>query len=167
MIYEYQKDSVDAGKLLVEFTDVGIPVAIGGVSWDVATQRIILTTDRNLTAQEEIVVSNIITAHDSRPKHKRTIFSIRVELNALSAAKKNAVWNDINSGNPPKWSLDAGPNAAAIAAIEFSATSVAGITAAEKTEARLRLVAMYIQDNPKYLVNPSFDPTINVPGNEV
>ena len=57
----------------------------------------------------------------------------------------------------------AGPNAAAIAAIEW-ATLDSGATGAALTAAKLRLTAMYCQDHPKYLVNPSFDGTINVAG---
>lgn len=120
-----------------------------------------------LTAEQQVTLAAVVAAHVAVvPSHKRTIYSIRASLNALSAAQKNAVWSDLSSGTPPKWALDAGPNAAAIAAIEWAATVPAGVTATEKTEARLRLAAMYCQDNPKYLVNPAFDPTINIDGTE-
>lgn len=110
---------------------------------------------------------SVVASYDLRPHRPRSLWDIRQNLNALSAAKKTAIWNDINSGTPPKWALERTDASYGIAAIEFSATSVAGITAAERTEARLRLVAMYIRGNPRYLVNPAFDPTINIPGDEV
>lgn len=95
----------------------------------------------------------------------RSLLSLIADLNALSASKKNAIWTDISSGSPPKWSTDTGPNAAAIAVLQLLATS--GLSAADVLTAKVRGVAMYVQDNPKYLVNPSFDTSINVPGDEV
>ena len=38
------------------------------------------------------------------------------------------------------------------------------LNAADILTAKIRDVAMYVQDNPGYLANPAFDPTINVPG---
>jgi hypothetical protein len=41
-----------------------------------------------------------------------------------------------------------------------------GASAASLNEARVRMIAAGVQDNPRYLVNPAFDPTINVLGDE-
>lgn len=156
---------MDSAKLKTELTAAGLPVtdvqggAIGSDQWTIVTSR-------DLTPAEVATMEGIVAAHDGRTRHPRTLFAIRADLNALSAGQKTAVWSDLSGGSPPKWALDAGRNAAAIAAIEWAATVPAGITAAERTEARLRLAAMYVQDNPAYLVNPAFDPTINVPGDE-
>lgn len=95
----------------------------------------------------------------------KTLLAIYTELAALSTARKNAVWADFTSGSPPKWSLDDGPFAPPVAALSVPAidmhTSTA-FTAAEQTAARLKMVAVYLMDNPLYLKNPAFDATINV-----
>lgn len=75
-------------------------------------------------------------------------------------------WSDITSGSPPKWSTDSGPNAAAIAVLTLLGASAA-LSAADVLEAKLRGVAMYCADNPAYLVNPVFDPTINIAGDRL
>jgi hypothetical protein len=96
-------------------------------------------------------------------KSKRTLLEIGTDLNALTVAKKNAIWTDFTSGNPQRWMTDDGPNAAAIACLHLMATE-AGLSAAGILAAKLRAVAMYVWDHPRYLVNPEFDPTINIPG---
>jgi hypothetical protein len=97
----------------------------------------------------------------------RTMLAVRNDLAALTAAQKNAVWADLNSGTPPKWSTDAGPNAAALGAYQLIGSS-ATLSAADVLEAKLRGVAAYCLDNPLYLVNPTFagGAGINVPGDQ-
>lgn len=99
-------------------------------------------------------------------KISRTLIAIRADLASLTNTQKNNIWTDITSGSPPKWSTDAGSNAAALAVLTLLGAS-STLSAADVLEAKLRGVAMYCQDNPTYLVNPSFDPTINVPGDQV
>lgn len=99
------------------------------------------------------------------PTILRPLLNIIADLNALSAAKKTAIWNDLNSGTPPKWALDNGPNAAAIAVLQLVGT-LTGLNAADILTAKIRGVAMFVSDNPAYLVNPPFDATINIPGRQ-
>lgn len=99
------------------------------------------------------------------PKKRRSLLAIRADLVALSGAQKTAVWADITSGSPPKWSLDDGINAGAIAVLTLLGAS-GTLSAADVLEAKLRGVAMYCQDKPNYLVSPAFDPTISIPGDE-
>jgi hypothetical protein len=96
-------------------------------------------------------------------KALRTLLAIYTDLQALTAAQKTNVWTDLSSGTPKKYLQDVGRNAAAIAALDWAATD-SGATGTALTAAKLRIGAMYVQDNPAYLINPSFDPTINVPG---
>lgn len=98
-----------------------------------------------------------------RPRKLLDIFN---GINALTNAQKAAVWNDISSGSPPKWSTDYGVNAGSIMTLHFLSVSVNGLSSSEKVQAQIRLVALYVQDNPNYLVNPPFSPTVNVPGDE-
>lgn len=96
---------------------------------------------------------------------ERTLLAIYNDLNALSAGQKTAIWNDFTSGNPPKWSLDDGTHADALAAASGLAIDMpvsGGWTASLQTAARLKMVAIYLLDQPLYLVNPQFAPAINV-----
>lgn len=95
-----------------------------------------------------------------RPAH-----AIFAALSALTGPQKTAVWADLTGGSPAKWTSDRGPNAAAILMCVGITVSLAGaMTAAQLTDMKVRAVAAYVLDNPLYLVNPAFDPTINVPG---
>jgi hypothetical protein len=96
----------------------------------------------------------------------RTLYAIRADLVALSTANKNAVWAALIAGTPPLWATASGPNAAALAAIQLFGAS-ATLSAADVLEAKLRAAAMYAQDQPNWLVNPAFAPTVNVPGDQL
>lgn len=163
--YQRSKANVDLAKFLAELQAAGLPVShlLGGA---IGSPDFTVVTSVDLTPEQITLMDQIIAAHDGRPRRPRPLFAIRADLNALTNGQKTAVWADLSGGTPPKWALDAGRNAAAIAAIEWAATVPAGITTAERTEARLRLAAMYCQDNPKYLVAPAFDNTINIAGDE-
>lgn len=96
---------------------------------------------------------------------ERPLLGIYNQLNALTPARKTAVWTDFTSGSPPKWSLDPGPHADAVAAASGLAIDMplgGGWTAALQTTARLKMVAIYLLDKPLYLKNPDFDPAIDV-----
>lgn len=95
---------------------------------------------------------------------QRSLLSIYNDLNSLTGAQKNLVWADFTSGSPVKWSTDDGPNAGSVMACSIVAIDVTGLSAAVQTTARLKMVAAYVLDRPLYLVSPSFDPTINIPG---
>lgn len=99
-------------------------------------------------------------------RKQRPLYAIYADLQALTAAQKTAVWSDLSSGTPKKYLTDAGPNAAAIGALDWAASD-SGATGASLTAARMRITAAYCQDNPSYLVHPSFDATINVPGDQL
>ncbi len=96
----------------------------------------------------------------------RKLFDIYTDIGNLTALKQAAVWTDITTGNPPLWSQDRGANAGAIMALHWSAVN-SGAVAAALNDAKRRLVALYCQDVPDYLVAPAFDPTINISGKEV
>lgn len=98
------------------------------------------------------------------PKVRRSLLDIITDLNALAPTQKNNVWNDLTIGPPAnKWQSDSGINAAAIAVLQFLATT-GTLNATDLLNAKIRGVAMYVQDNPGYLVRPAFDLTINIPG---
>lgn len=159
--HTYTKPGADLSRLQSECLAAGLPVTHLGGSGDGVT----VFTSRDLTAGEVVTLDSVVTAHDGRPRRKRTIYAIYTAIGALTATQQSAIWTDLTTGTPPKWATDAGPNAAAIAAIHWSAAN-SGATAANLNDARRRLAAMYAQDNPGYLVAPAFDPSINVSGDE-
>jgi hypothetical protein len=142
--------------------DAGLPVDFVSVdAADVVTAHY----TRALTGPEQATADAILadpyyrTAHAPRPLH-----DIHVDVNALTGAQMTTIWNDLMSGTPSKITVDEGNNAAALYVMNYLALMVAGLTQAEKTEAKRRSVVMYVQDNPRYLVQPPFDPSINIPG---
>jgi hypothetical protein len=96
---------------------------------------------------------------------RKTVATIFTQLSALTATQKTNVWADLTSGSPAKWTLNEGLNAAAIGiGVGIVASLVAAFTAAALTDMKLRVAAAYVYDNPRYLVNPACDSSINVPG---
>lgn len=101
---------------------------------------------------------------------EKSLLAIYQEINSLTTAQKSAIWTDFTSGSPPKWSRDGeagthGAHADALAAMSIPAIEQpvnASFPAAVQTAARLRMVAIYLLDNPLYLANPAFDPAIDV-----
>lgn len=95
---------------------------------------------------------------------QRSLLAIYQDLNALTDLQRTAIWLDVTTGTPPRWATSDGPNAGTVMALSVPAIDLTGLTVAVQTRARMKLVAAYVLDRPKYLVNPSFDATINVPG---
>lgn len=137
--------------------------------WHVVTRGdgVVLRIDYNTSATPAQISSgdSIAMTFDLHDRGPRPLYAIYVDLQALSTAQKTEVWTDLTSGTPKKYFLDAGPNAAAIGALDWAATD-SGATPVALTAARLRIAAAYVQDNPAYLVHPAFDPGINVPGDQ-
>lgn len=97
----------------------------------------------------------------------RLVWDVYHEVDALSAANKTAIWNDLNAGTPPKWALDRGYNSADLNLIWLLATQLAVVSsAADKNLCRSMLIAIFVVDNPSYLVNPPFAAGVNIPGDE-
>lgn len=144
--------------------DGGLPVIDTQSSSAFPGQIIVVTDDAvALTQAQQTTMNSIVAQFDPRPRTKRAIYTIYTDLLALNATQQTNVWNDFSSGNPTKYLLDQGNNAAAIAVLDW-VVKKSGTSGANLTDARMRAVAMYTQDNPKYLVTPTFDATINVPG---
>lgn len=98
----------------------------------------------------------------------RTLLSIYTDLLTLTDGvngQKAKVWADLSSGTPAKYLTDAGADADGIACLDW-AVRFSGLGVAAVTDAKLRLAAIYCRDNPNYLVHPTFDPSINVLGDQ-
>jgi hypothetical protein len=59
---------------------------------------------------------------------------------------------------------DTGPNIGALSAIYASVVNASGTPVFTNKFQQIVVAALYCQDNPSYLVNPSWDATINISG---
>lgn len=150
------------GDLHAALTAAGIP--IDGVA-RLTDGSVRIDFQATATSQQKTDAAAMAAAWDWTPRQPRRLYDIWQALNALSAGQQSAIWTDITSGTPPKWALAEGDNAGAILALHWSALN-SGATTANLNDAKRRLVAMYCQMYPNYLIHPSFDSTINVPGDE-
>ena len=89
---------------------------------------------------------------------------IILDLEALTGTQKSATWTDLTSGSEPKWWFT--KNEPELCVIHWQITDGPSLTAAQKLDLKLHAVAIYVQDNPSWLVHPAFDSTINVDGTE-
>jgi len=83
----------------------------------------------------------------------RMLWNLWSQLNGLSTKQQNNITADLQTGSPPKQF-----------AVEQENTSAAFSSWQASSGATMTSAAFYVQDNPTYLINPAFDPTINVPG---
>jgi hypothetical protein len=141
--YRVQQDSEEAGPYIAY--------------WDAAKLGPQPTTAEVMARRDEWLAAT--------RRRKRTLLSILDSLNALTAAQKTAIGNDLFTMPDPKALTDAGPNAVGIFTL-YWAVNTGGISPADKNLAKLYAAAYWAQDNPKAFVNPPYDPTINVPGDE-
>lgn len=95
----------------------------------------------------------------------RRLLDIYNAIVALNNTQKTNIWSDLTSGTPMKISTDTGPNATSIFLL-WRIASNASLPTTTITDMRITAAAYYVQDNPYYLVNPTFDLTINIPGDE-
>lgn len=153
--HPYSKVNVDLAKLQAECVAAALPVErIDGGA--LGSPDFFVITTRDLTAPEVATLNGIVAAHDGRARRKRFLNSILADITALSGPKQTAVWNDLNSGNPAKWRTLSSDQAVWVKASQATTTLL------EKQVA----VAFFVRENVKYLVNPAFDPSINIPGDE-
>jgi hypothetical protein len=161
--YYYSIPYADLGKLQQECIAAGLPVAY--INGGTIPTDVYVVTSRPLTPGEVTILDGVVAAHDGRPRKKRLLYDILTDYNALTGTQRTKTWADVTKGTPPLWATDAGPNAASVFSLNWSATQ--GGAPAQQDIAKAYLISAYVQDNPKYLVNPAFDPTINLPGDMV
>ena len=133
----------------------GLVVEVDGVP---TNQRPLATT----------TVMNVDLTPAALNRMPRPLTAIRNDIQALSSTQWTKIWNDLfapDAISPRKYLSDYGTNAGPIFVFDW-ALFVSGPTAAQQKAGQISLAAMYTQDNPKYLVNPPFDTTINIPGDQ-
>jgi hypothetical protein len=140
----------------------GLPVVGVSVSGNVVTA----TYSRALTAPEQAQANSIITnEYYSTLRKPRSLHAIFLDISALPGASKVACWSDLNSGIPKRFTMDEGPNAASILVLQWAVeSSNTGVSSVQ--DAQLRIIVFYVQDNPLYLVNPPFLPSLVIYGDE-
>lgn len=85
-------------------------------------------------------------------------------LGALTAAQRTAIAGAL-FGPENRWATNRGANMGALAII--AALLQAPTLTAAHDILRLYGVALFLQDNPAFLVQPPFAPAVNVPGDEL
>jgi len=148
--------------LMSQLQAVGLPVT------DVQTSeaypgQVIVVSSTDLTGTQLTQMESIVSAFDLRSRIPRPLYAIYNDLVALTTTQQANIWADISSGTTPKYLIDAGRNTASLVVLDWAVRS-SGAVGASLTAAKFRAVAMYVQDNPTYLVAPTFDATINVAG---
>lgn len=118
-----------------------------------------------LSPAERAAARAAALAVDPRPQRPRPLRALRAALAALTPPQKAAVWTALTTGTPPLWATATGPHAALLAALHLTATASA-LLPPEAAEARLLTAAVYVLDDPYWLINPPFAPAVNVPGLE-
>lgn len=93
----------------------------------------------------------------------RSYFSIYNDIVALTNSQKTNIWDDLTSGSPIKLSQNTGPNSGFVFLL-WRIASNASLPAATITDMKIAAATYYVQDNPRYLITPLFDATINIPG---
>jgi len=163
--YDYVKDPVRPDVLAREASAAGVSVDYVNAS----KPDVYVFTPRILTPAEKSTLDSVVAAHDGRQRQLRPLWSIRADVQALTAAQWGNVWADLSApvaGKAPrKYLMDYGVNAGPIFVFDWS-LYVTGPTAAQVKAGQISLTALYVQDNPSYLIRPPFDSSIDVDGTE-
>jgi len=116
------------------------------------------------TQQQQADADAICAATGVGDWQSRNIEAIKQALLAagLTTQQQATVWTNTQ----PLLLASKGFNEDGLQAMNFVGTAIGGLTTAEKNQARLLAVSMYAQDNPYHLVNPSWMPSLSVPGDE-
>jgi len=140
----------------------GIPiVGVAGPPW-------VVHYDPSATQAQKDQGDALAASFDGKARQSRPLWAIRGDIQALTVTQWGNVWADLSAASGPvprKYLADTGPNAATIFCYDHVIYVVGG-TAAQQKAGQVSLTACYAQDNPFYLVNPPFDPSINVNGLE-
>lgn len=173
--------AIDISVIDQALRDAGIPIdgvatvpdpSMADPNWFLVTRTIDNLTIRvdfrpEATQTHKDQAVQIIQTLDVRPRRTRPLAAIYNDLTSLSSAQQDAIIFDLQlTSLNGKWSTMRPPQDGPAAVARWAASSLAGASAAEKRQAAGWIVAMYTQQNPKYLVNPPQAPAINIPGDE-
>jgi len=144
----------------------GIPVNPNDMSMGSQTDKTswYIGLEPGSTAQDQINLDNAIQATDvhSHLRH-RYFYEVYSDIQKLTTAQWTNVWKDLGATSPRKYWYDRGPMLSGIIALDWS-WYTSGAAAAQQKIAQMEITALYVVDNPLYLVEPTFDTTILVSG---
>jgi hypothetical protein len=150
--YLYPLKPINSDLLQQEIEAEGLPIEPMGVSVDIFNIRIAM--QRVLDAPEKATLDTVVANHTPPvPMRKRILYDILQDYQALSGSQRSTVWQDL-----------AGPNAAAVFSLHWATGQGGSPTAIDV--AKNYLASAYVQDNPDYLINPPFDTSIDISGEE-
>jgi hypothetical protein len=174
IIYSYGPGSYRTSQLETEIVAAGLPapVAVNGSGYTdpgsfATTVQVHYAAP--LSPAGVNTLGDVVAAHvPAGPRQPRPLWAIRADVQALSTGQFGNVWNDLSAAAgsvPRKYLTDYGVNAGSIFCYDHLIYVVQG-TAAQVRAGQISLTSLYCQDNPKYLVNPPFDTSIDVPGDQ-
>jgi hypothetical protein len=164
--------NLDQAKLRQECIDAGLPVT-GTLGGAIGSTSVTVVTSVDLTEGQVATLNAVVAAHDGRPRRTRKFIDVYLQVNALTNAQKDAVIADLQispTTASSKWTGLKPPQDSPAAVLHWCGTNLAGATAAERRDAGVRIAVMWCQQNPLFLVNPTFHPSlsgVNIPGDEV
>jgi len=141
----------------------GIPITgvSGGPPWTVQY-------DPSATQGQIDQGNSMAAAFDGKGRQTRTLAAIYSDMQKLTTTQHNKAWADISApapGAPTKYLTDVGINAGPIFVLHWTIYN-SGASGAQLLAAQKEMLTMYVQDNPTYLMQPTFDPTINISGDD-
>ena len=173
VLYPYGPGSYDTAQLDGEIIAAGLPAPAylngsGYTGPGSPATDIEIAYAAPLDAAQKALLDQTVANHvPAGPRRPRLIFDVYHDIGALTGSQKTKIWADLQSGTPPKWTQDRGPNAADLHILWLLATQLSVVnTAADKQTCQAMLMSIYTVDNPTFLVHPAFDTTINIPGDE-
>jgi hypothetical protein len=117
----------------------------------------------DVPAADEVVVNDEPVPNEDYTRYvPRMLDDIAADLRALSQNQQIATWNDFMTKQ--RWKYQ-GHNADLLWLAQMLGNQTS-LKASEQLEAQIRCVSYYVKDWPDYLVNPAFDPSINVSGKQ-
>ncbi len=181
---------IDLTNLNISLVAAGLPVigvalesvvrdtASGIVTWYSRVEgQVRVDWSAQPTGGQDASAASIVAAATVTKRKPRTMYAIANDIftlttgafNPSATLQKLAIITDLFTGNlatgSQKWQQDTGPNAAAMSAVYAAVTPPSAISVFNPAQ-QLIMAAMYVQDNPLYLVHPAFDSTINIPGDQ-
>ena len=107
----------------------------------------------------------IVRTTDLAPRQPRSLWAIYDDIALLSAEQQNNIRQDIRPDQYAKLRTLLPPQDGPALVLHWCVTST-GPSDADKLDAQMRMATMISQQQPGYLVNPEFDPTISISGDE-
>jgi len=174
--YPFGPGSYNIDQLTVEVSAAGLPAPlyINGSGYagqgSFATAIDVVYGAPLLPAQVSTLNATVAAHLPAGPRKSRPLYSIRSDVQALSATQMSATWQDLSAAAGPvprKYLGTTGPNAATLFHWDHT-YYVLGGTAAQLKAAQISITATYIQDpdNWHYLMHPPWDSSIAIDGSE-